>query len=142
MNKLDTVKQHPLFNQLTERQQKFTVAFIETQEKAGSIQSAGYVCKTTQTAVMLARKNLKHPVIKQLVALGLGYEPAGGILAKSEVLLRMSDHIRTTNNTTEFSRLVILYTRLRGWIKDKDGIPELNKVVERMERRRKEIGKP
>jgi hypothetical protein len=135
---LSEVKSHPLFVQLTEKQQAFVIAYIETQDKVASIKTAGYSCKLDKTADMLARKNLKHPVIKQLVAMGLGYETDGGLMSKSELMLRMSEAIRVTGNTSEFSRLCILYTYLRGWAKP-EGMPEIQKIVERMENRRKVV---
>jgi hypothetical protein len=133
---LDEVKSHPLFAQLTVKQQAFITAYIETKDNVSSIKAAGYTCKLDKTADMLARKNLKHPVIKQLIALGLGYETDGGLMSKSELMLRMSEAIRITKNTTEFSRLSLLYTYLRGWAKP-EGMPEIQKLVERMENRRK-----
>jgi hypothetical protein len=134
---LDKVVLHPLFLQLTERQQRFTKSFIETQNNVTAIR-ASYNCQTDRTADMLARKCLKHPLIKNLVGLALGYEPDGGLMSKSELMLRMSEGIRKTKNVAEFSRLCVLYTYLRGWAKP-EGMPEIQKIVERMENRRKVV---
>lgn len=133
---LEDVKGHPLFVQLTPRQQAFVTHYCETQDKVAAIRAAGYQCKSDQTADMMARKNLKHAVIKQLVAIGLGYEPTGGILSKKEVLLLMSDRLRENPNATVFSRLIWLFSQLRGWTNAND-VPDLAHAIRTLERRRK-----
>lgn len=134
--RLQAVKDHPLFRQLVPRQQAFVLAYVATEDIKGSVFGAGYKPKTDHTADMLGRKMLKHVIIKQLISIGLGYETSGGILTKNELLLMMSDHIRKTSNATVFSRLVGIFTQLRGWT-SQEQVPDISSAVLEMERRRK-----
>jgi hypothetical protein len=132
---IDKIKEHPLFLQLTERQQKFVESYILTQDKVASVKAAGYVCKSDSTAEMLARKNLKHPLIKQLVALGLGYEPQGGMLSKNDALMLLSKYIMRTKNPNEFAKLMAMFINLKGW--NSNETPDISKAVLAVERQRR-----
>jgi phage terminase small subunit len=137
--KLQAVKDHFLFAQLTPKQQAFVVTFVTSEDLVGSVRTAGYNPKNDHSADMMARKMLVHPSIKQLVAMGLGYDTSGGILSKNELLLRLSDHIRKAKSASVFSKLVGQFTELRGWSNKE--VPDVNAAalaIERQRRKQKE----
>lgn len=130
---IDKIKQHPLFAQLTAKQQAFTEHFIQTQDLIISSRAA-YNCKDEHSAEMLARKNLKHPIVKQLVAMALKYEPTGGLLTKGEMMLAMSEKIRTAKRVSDFTKLVMIFSELKGWTgRKKFGEPDIKDAVLEME---------
>lgn len=133
---IEEIQAHPLYIQLTPKQQAFVTAYISTQDGISSIRAAGYGCQLDKTADMMARKNLKHPLIKQLIASALGYESTGGMLSKKDVLLLMSEHLRTTKDTTTFARLSLLFADIQGWV-NKNETPDITQAVLMLERKRK-----
>lgn len=134
---LEAVQSHPLFPQLTPKQQLFIVSYVRHQDRYEAINDAGYDSKNKQTADMLARKMLKHPIIKQLIAIGLGYEPTVGVLSKTELLLLMSDQMRQCKNTGDFFRIASLFADLKKWTATST-VPDMSTLVKNMEAKRRE----
>lgn len=137
--KIEKVREHPLFKQLVEKQQAFVVAFLQTEDKVNSIYSAGYKSKSDKLADFLARKMLKHSLIKQLIALGLGYETSGGEMSKKELLLLLSDAMRKCKNPQALYRLVVIFTDLKRWCKAHD-TPDIADVMEHLKKMRQKEG--
>src|SRR5262249_46463692 len=110
--------------------------YVLSQDKPGSVKAAGYSPKDDKVALIRAHSLLRHPHIKVLVALGLGYEPQGAIMTKREVLLTLSDLIRKTKKPIAASKLIAQFVELRGWKPEED--VDIDAVVREAERKRKE----
>lgn len=134
------VTKHALYNQLTVKQQLFVKHFVETQDMGASIKAAGYDCKNELTADMMARKNLRHPNVKQLVAETLGYQPSGGILTKKELLILASEAARKARNKNVLYRFCSLIAEVEGWVgtNTPGNIALKIREIERLRKRHKE----
>lgn len=135
--RLQKVLNHPLFNDLAEKQQTFTRVFLETGDGRHAIITAGYNSKDDASRESFARKLLKHSIIKQLIALGLGYDPQAGAFSKSELLIEMSKQMRRCKSPAIFSRLSEMYCGLKEWVYSNE-VPDVQDVVAAIERAKKE----
>ena len=131
---LEEIKVHPLFRQLTDKQQLFVEHYVHTQELAESTKAAGYNCKDEVAYERMGRKNLRNPIIKQLIAKGLNYDPMGGMLTKAEVMLLLSEHLRKcTSHEAVFLRMAALFSELKGWTGKGSQVPDISEAVKAVE---------
>lgn len=126
------IQEHPLYLQLSDKQRRFVLKYVETQDKLQAIKYAEYDCRDSRTSEMMANKNFKHPVIKQLLAEALGYAPSGGILNKKETIVMVSECARKTRNNALKAKWVTMLMVLKGWIEPE---PDLHQKVNSQLRR-------
>lgn len=110
------INNHPLLAQLTDKQKLFITKYIETQDKLAAVKHAAYDCRDDRTSAMMAHRNFKHPIIKQLLAEALGYQPSGGILTRKELLLLASEGARKVKRSSlqiSYMQIVLI---LQGWV--------------------------
>ena len=128
---LEGLKQHPLFNLLTARQQKFLVAYIENNgDREAAVRSAGFRTrngKFDQEAMRL----LRSAYIRKLTAIFYGYNIDQAPMSRQELIGLISARLRKPEaSDTIFSRLVDQFLELSQRNRKKQGRPTTEEGIE------------
>lgn len=136
---------HPLWHQLTAKQQNFLTAYIETGDRRKAV--AEVFEFTTEDAMELhASRLLGNYAIKHLLAAYYGYELIGEPLKKQEFLQLISDRLRNPHtNASQFIVLARIAHDLMGGAKvsgkNLTQAQSVNDLVQAIEKQRKESSK-
>lgn len=136
------LKTHPLWHQLTAKQQNFLIAYIETGDRRKAIEAVFEF--TTEDAMELhASRLLGNYAIKHLLAAYYGYELTGEAIKKQEFLQLISDRLRNPHtNASQFVVLARIAHDLMGGAPTKGKSlttgQSVNDLVQAIEKARKE----
>lgn len=143
---INGIKKHPLWHQLTSKQQNFLIAYIETLDRVQAVEKAGYEFSTEDAAELHATRLLSNFAVKNLLAAYFGYELQGEILKKEEFLRLLSDRLRNPHTkTSEFVVMARITSELmlgkRGPGKSRPTNQSVDDLVQAIEKARKESEK-
>lgn len=113
---VEGLKRHPLWSQLTTRQQNFVLFYIEHDGDRIAAAKLAYRPKGDKSADGMAHRLLKVFPIRKLLSIYFGYEIEGSPLSRSEMILLLSDRLRSTDCADrEWHNLAAMYLGLKGW---------------------------
>jgi hypothetical protein len=112
---LEGLKQHPLWRQLTDKQQVFVEQYIRTKDRFAAVRTAFDVGEVGADG--FSARLLQHRQIRPLIAAHFGYKTdKDGALTKNDLADLISKRLRSgTLSDGYFRELTVWYIRLRGW---------------------------
>jgi hypothetical protein len=115
-DKLNELQQHPLFFQLTLKQQDFLLRFVEFKGNGRRAAKAVFKAKDDKSADYQARKLLRRWQIRKLLALYGKFTFEGYLITRDEALHLISEKLRDGRlDTKAFVELMRFTSKLQGW---------------------------
>lgn len=149
---VEGLKRHPLWQQLTNKQKKFVLLYIEKDGDRVAAARGAFLPRNDKNAENLAQRLLKLFPVRKLLSVFYGYELSGSAISRGEFMLLLSDRVRDPENEgATWLRMAQLFMALKGWklrtAPDKpskakpepepeepeDEISDVDKLVRRME---------
>jgi phage terminase small subunit len=107
---IDGLKTHPLYGQLSEKQQKFLISYLENNGNRTLAASAAYVTDKPQS---MGLKLLRHPVISKLIAIYHDYGIPNVPMSKTELIGLIAGRLRDEKTSgKDFVALVTQYVEI------------------------------
>jgi hypothetical protein len=114
---LEGIQTHPLFTQLTVRQRKFLLTYIETNGDKEAAVKASYEFNTKVAAEVHVSRVLGNRNIRTLLGAYYGTELPTKPLTQNETEELLSERLRDRKIAiVYFLPMIKLYTQLRGWV--------------------------
>ena len=110
---LSQLKEDSKFLRLTEKQQKFVLAFCESGGNKIKAGHAAYECKSDDSAQAMAYSALRNPVIKALVTEFVEIVPER--FTKDELLDRLGGCLRRCTDDEKILKYAGMISDLEGW---------------------------
>src|SRR5579884_2042227 len=101
MPRLEELKNHNLFTQLTEKQQRFVQEFCTNGFQLVPAVNAAYTCKNDRTAYCHGKNLLRKWKIRTLVGF-MGFAIEGSRVTRAEALYLLSQRLRNPNTPTGY----------------------------------------
>lgn len=115
---VEKLREHPLWHELTDRQQRFLVNFVQSDGQKEQSVEAVYDCRDNRSARAMVSTLLRRPTIKQILLEVCGYELKRTHITRGELLSLISVRLRNNKlSIREFTLLSGVYSDLKGWRK-------------------------
>jgi hypothetical protein len=115
-DKIDALKQHPLFGQLTLKQQDFLLRYIEYKGNARRAAKAVFKTKDDKSADYQSRKLLRRWEVRKLLTVYGKFSFEGYLVTRDEALHLISEKLRDgTIDIKSFVDLMRFISKLQGW---------------------------
>lgn len=113
---VEGLKAHTLWSQLTSKQQKFVLLYIESGGNRIDAAKGAFLPRSEKNADSMAHKLLKIYAIKKLLSLYFGHEIEGSALNRGEFLLILADRLRDPDCSNEqWVKMAQMHLALKGW---------------------------
>lgn len=134
--KIKEMKAHPAYFQLTNKQQRFILAFIDSGGNARAAAQSVFNCKTAQSADNLAKKVLKKWQVRKLLQIVGEYSFTGILMTKEEAMYLISERMRDESITADqFSTMLKFMSGALGWVEPAKGKKDdIDSLVQKLER--------
>lgn len=114
-DKIEALKSHPLFFQLSQKRQDFVIAFMQSRNPRRAALKA-FQCADDKNADYQARKVLKSWMVRKLLTEIGGFKFDGYLLSLDEALYLVSNRLRDSSTDSKtFSALMALISRMCSW---------------------------
>lgn len=113
----EEIKNHPVFKSLTEQQQAFVLALIETDNDRVKAAHKAWTCTSDDSARTMASRAMKNPNIAWLVESYFNFDPQSVAFTREAALEHAAKKARTVQDDkvalSYFDRIL----EMNGWLK-------------------------
>jgi hypothetical protein len=114
-DKLEALKQHPLFGQLTLKQQDFLLRYIEYKGNGRRAAKTVFKTKDDKSADYQSRKLLRRWEVRKLLTVYGKFSFEGYLMNRDEALHLISEKLRDAIDIKSFVDLMRFLSKLQGW---------------------------